>query len=320
MDDLSRDELEEEGITPLTEDLTGTEYYPVLPDGSVSSEPEKLMPPEGFAVNPGKVAWEPDLSKLSDEERKLFERAYEQRFGPVRTMGQLNDRLNGLQENFKLMGVDAVPVKKFGFESDANGKWDQVNGIIKLNPIRYIQVETAVKEGKITSLEQADSLATLCHEFGHSLGVQIDTMRYNDRNDTSYRNLSQIVNEVWERFFFPDFCKAMNLQDVDQYAEQIFQVRDSLYQPMVKNFMRLMESAGMDRQQLSDLVWNLNLSHDPDQYEKLIRDKIQELVPGVTLPADKLGTGMNVSEKCEQWLDVIGQHMKALGKDKGKIL
>ncbi|MEW6378605.1 MAG: phage minor head protein [bacterium] len=320
VDDLSDDDLEEEGITPTEGDLTGKEYYPVLPDGSISDKPARLMPPEGFAVNPGKVAWEPDLSKFSDEERKIFERAFEERFGPVRNMGQLTDRLNGLQENFKLMGAEAVPVKRFEFETKRSGSWDQAKRTIGLALDRYMHIEKALQDGRITSFEQADALTTLCHEFGHSLGVQIDLPRYNNKKEVNYHNLSQLVNESWARLFFPDFCESLKLQNIDQYAKLIFQERDTIYQPMVSNFMQLMEAAGQDRQRFSDLIWTLNIQGDPADYEKLVRGELAKLLPGVSLPENGLGVSLQDGDLSKYWLEIIEKHRTGLQKNKGKIL
>jgi len=319
VDDLSDDDLTEEGITPLTEDITGQEYYPTMPDGSVSSKPEKLLPPDGFNVNPGKVSWTPDMSKFSEEERRLFEKAQEEKFGPVKTMGELNTRLNDLQENFRLIDVEAVPVKRIEFDNNLknNGSWDPVRQVIGLNPDRFALVNESLKEGKITSLQHADAFSTLCHELGHTLGVQIDIPRY--KVDTNYHNLSQIVNESWNRLFFPDFCKSLKLEDVDQYAEQIFQVRSTGYQTMISNFMQLMETSGMDRQEFSDMAWMLNTQKDPADYEKLLREKLGEFLPGVNLPESGIGESMDKTEKFQEWLDTIEGRRNGLNKEKGKI-
>jgi len=318
VDDLSEEEVKEEGLAVLTEDQTKKDYYPVLPDGTQATEPIPLYPPEGFDVNPGKVVWEPDLSKYGPEQQKMFNEAYEKRFGPVRDMDQLKDRLSGIQDNFNLTGVDGAPVKQLVQSTYANGWWNENTNTIGLHPSRYTLIEQVLSEGKITDLAQADALSTLCHELGHTLGVQIDGLKY--RRERTYRFMSQIVNDCWSRAFFPDFCEALKLSNVKKYAENIFKTRDSVYQFMVNNFMQLMESAGMDRQEFSDFVWKLNLKEDPAVYEKAIREEMKKRLPGVKLPKSRLGLGMTKTGGAAEWLGAVENQRALLGKEKGNVL
>jgi hypothetical protein len=317
VDDLSEEDLEEEGIKISTEDMTGQPYHPVLPDGTVSEQTILLYPDKGFDVNPGKVAWQPDPDKFG-EHKKLFEEAFAKRFGPVTDMDQLKDRINGLRENFDLINVknlECKDIQRGDSEFIFNGLWTDQK--IILHADRYDLIKQALADGRITSLEQADALSTLCHEFGHTLGHQINSLKYKD--DESYGQLLQIVNDCWERLFMPDFCEALKLSDYKDYTDKIFAERNSGYQYMINNFMHLMEDAGLDRQEFSDLVWRMNLHQDPADYEKIIRDKISQVLPGIELPKTEFGKVMNRINYLRQWQDIIIDQREQLNKPKGRI-
>lgn len=324
VDDLSEEDLEEENIKLQTEDLTNSEYYPTLPDGTKADEPIKLYPTKGFDINPGKVAWEPDLTKYDKPLQDAYQQAYDKAFGPVGDMEQCQDRLNGLQENFGLMNVDTNKINSFNRVPSTeakrlkiNGYWEKDTGTIGLSENRYDLIKQVLVDGQISQKEQAEALSTLCHEFGHTLGVPLDKLKYPAKN---YRNLSQIINDSWARLFFPDFCEGLKLKNIDQYAEGIFQTRDSGYQFMVNNFMKLMESAGLDRQRFLNLTWTMNLHEDPAKYESILRDEIVKLLPGIELPKNGLGISLNDPDDFSDWWKIIIDHRDKLNKKAGEIL
>jgi hypothetical protein len=88
---------------------------------------------------------------------------------------------------------------------------------------------------------------------------------------------------------------------------------------MINNFMHLMEDAGLDRQEFSDLVWRMNLHQDPADYEKIIRDKISQVLPGIELPKTEFGKVMNRINYLRQWQDIIIDQREQLNKPKGRI-
>jgi len=265
VDDLSDDDLDEEGITPLTDDMTGQEYYPVLPDGSVSGEPVKLLPPDGFAVNPGKVAWKPDMSRFSDDERKIFERAYEDRFGPVRDMGQLKDRLNGIQENFKLMGAETRPIDKIviGKTRDAAS----IRGI-DMDYVQADMIEKTLSTGKVASLDEAEAITDVIDKFSRSIGIQPDFQKM--ETDHGYVKQIEIVNNSWSRLFYPSFCDSLKLQNYEQWSDKILQSAPEA----IINFLKI---PGFNLQKFSDLIWTLKIKENPSDYETLLRDGIKKI-------------------------------------------
>lgn len=258
VDDLSDDELAEAGITPMSEDITGKEYFPVMPDGSISTEPEKLLPPEQFAVNPGKVAWEPDWSKFTDDERQIFDRAYEERFGPVRTMDQLQDRLTGLQDNFKLMGVETSPIEKI-VEVKSRGP---ASGVIDLSPQSADVVKNILSSGKLSSQEDADVCLDLVTEFSKFIGKKPDLSRM--ESDSDYAEQIFSVNRSWSRLFFQSFCDSCKLQNAAPWA-------DKIVQGLPFNI------DGVNMQDLTDMIWNIKLNGDPGDYGKLLQDGIKKI-------------------------------------------
>ncbi len=69
---------EEEGVEIETEDPTGKLIEPI--DAAGNKLPARpLMPDPGFATNPAKRSWEPDLEKYSDELRKQYEQEEKKR-------------------------------------------------------------------------------------------------------------------------------------------------------------------------------------------------------------------------------------------------
>ena len=242
---------------------------------SASIDPPLAQPDEGFDYNPGMTRWQPDLNKYTPDAHRLLDAA---NLGVPANVTQLAEWLNRARDGLKQTGMltsDAPITIRRETNPHNNGSANYQTGAIKLKPDWLKTVNSSLKAGKISTLEEMHAFKTLVHEFGHHLGNALQFPAYID--NAAYRYLAQTINDVWARHKTPNFIGMFGVRYEQAQATQLVAFHPTAYQVYVERFRSILRAAGISEAEEVALVTRLNLSVDSTAYSdemwKVLRAK-----------------------------------------------
>jgi SPP1 gp7 family putative phage head morphogenesis protein len=254
-------------------------------------------PDEGFDYNPGREFWQPDLTKYSPEGRRILQGAGA---AHPNDMPALAERLTRIKDGFKETGMPASarPIRLTEDRQTRFNAWARYRtGEIGIRPAIWREIRAALKKGE-AERAQLDALKTLMHEFGHQMGYEIDTQRY--ERDQAYYAITQTVNDVWARDHTAHLLKALGLRHSLRETERLKRFHPSGYQPWVEKFRHIMRAAGVSEAEEKILVTELNLTAPTQEFSERIWQILQQKKPHLT-PRGDFGD-MLVKDDRFQWL------------------
>lgn len=260
--------------------------------------PVGVEPDEGFDYNPGQAAWEPDLSKYGPEARRMLQA---QGIMTLTTITTLSSVLNRIKEALMETGMPATGAPISVIEdphTKLRGWANYQTGQIGLNSSIYGSVRDILRQRSALTADDIGDFKTLVHEFGHQLGLPIDSIRYGV--DNAYCVLSQTINDLWARHNTANVLRILGIPYDVQVVKNLIAVHESGYQQYVERFRQILSTAGLDDVEQRALVTRLNLTIAPEDYSNELWRELVARKPALR-PEGDFGHIL-VSEDRFQWL------------------
>jgi hypothetical protein len=252
---LSDDELAEFDLTVETEDPTGRLFEPRDPETGVRMPPRPLMPDPGWAHNPAKEAWKPDLTKYRPAVRAHMEAP------KVRTRADLEELFATRLQAYSKRGPINVRYSSANYFAATNSL-----GRITLSTrtFRYLDnfnesrdVLEACKRlgrGETLTFNQEYAIEAVWHEIMHN-SQQFTYRAFAGSWDTDFM---ETINQWVARWTYPEMVERLGFDKTLLTHQDEIIKRGLGYGSYVDNFRATLQALGIPEQSLVEALRDIH--------------------------------------------------------------